>query len=730
MSTTNITPQTDRAPERGRSAAGAPGGPADPGAPGAQGASGAGPGRQRISVGGITTAFLAMAALGLLVAGVHLTQGTAAVGAGDLWQWATGGEALDETASVLLASRLPRLLAGLLVGVALGVSGALLQSVARNPLASPDTLAVNAGAYLAVVTVAVLGLAVPFYLQGTLAFAGGLAAAMLVMGLSRGGADGPTRLILAGSAITLALHSLVTMLLVLFEQETMGLFAWGSGSIVQSGTRTLTLALPVLVVGVVCALALARRMDLLALGDDAASVLGISVRRARVASILVAVLLAALSVTVAGPIGFVGLSAPLIARMVARRVPGLGRHLVLLPFAALVGIVVVLGADVALRLVVPSAMTTAVPTGVVTSVVGAALLVWFARRLPDRGIGLDSSGQPGRPGRPRTTRTYAVVSASLCLALVGAGLAAVLLGDRLILLGDVANWLDGISGREVTLEMGRRVPRVLAALLAGAALALAGTIVQAVCRNPLAEPGLLGVTSGAGLGAVGAILLVPGIGLWPMSASAVVGALVVTSIVFALAHRGGLSSTRLVLIGVGMQAGVMALIALLIVVTRPWEVNLALTWLAGSTYGRTMEQLVPVAVALVVIIPVAVLLRRELDVVALDEDTPRLLGVALDRMRLLLLGTAAVLTAAAVVATGVVAFVGLVAPHAARALVGARHSRVIPVAILLGAILVSGADTLGRCVLAPIQVPAGVGTALLGTPYFIYLLWRSRGRDT
>ncbi|WP_109471307.1 iron ABC transporter permease [Ornithinimicrobium cavernae] len=710
MSSTSTRPVTDLVPQTGRS-----------------GAPERAPRRPRVSFTGITTAFLVVVGLGLLVAAVHLTQGTAQVGAGDLWRWVTGGQAVDETAAVLLASRVPRLLAGVLVGIALGVAGALLQSVARNALASPDTLAVNAGAYLTVVVVAVFGVSVPFYLQGTIAFAGGLAAAVLVMGLSRGGADGPTRLILAGSAITLALHSLVTMLLVLFEQESMGLFAWGSGSIVQSGTQTLTLALPVLVVGVGAALLLSRRMDLLALGDDAATVLGISARRARVFSILVAVLLAALAVTVAGPIGFVGLAAPLIARMVARRVPGLGRHALLLPFAALLGIVVVLGADVGLRLFIPTARTTSVPTGVVTSVLGAALLVWFARRLPDKGIGLETSGQPGRP---RTGRTYAVVAVSLSVALVGALLAAVLLGDRLILLGDVANWVNGISGREVTLELGRRVPRVLAALLAGAALALAGTIVQAVCRNPLAEPGLLGVTSGAGLGAVGALLLVPGIGLWPMSAAAVVGALAITALVFALAHRGGLSSTRLVLIGVGMQAGVMALITLLIVATRPWEVNLALTWLAGSTYGRTMEQLVPVALALLVITPVAVLVRRELDVVALDEDTPRLLGVPLDRMRLVLLGTAALLTAAAVVATGVVAFVGLVAPHAARALVGARHSRVIPVAILLGAILVSGADTLGRWVLAPVQVPAGVGTALLGTPYFIYLLWRSRGRDT
>ncbi len=715
MTTTGTPRDTDPVLATGRGAAATPA-PEGP------------PRRGRLSVTGITGVFLVVIVLGLLLASVHLTQGTAAVGAGDLWRWATGGEALDQTAAVLVASRVPRLLAGIMVGVALGFAGALLQSVARNPLASPDTLAVNAGAYLTIVAFSVFGVAVPFYLQGTIAFAGGLAAAVLVLGLSRGGADGPSRLILAGSAITLALHSLVTMLLVLFEQETQGLFAWGAGSIVQSGSRTLTLALPVLLVGLAAALAITHRMDLLALGDDAATVLGVSVRRTRVASILVSVLLAALAVTIAGPIGFVGLAAPLIARLVARRVPGLGRHALLLPFAALVGIVVVLGADVFLRVVVPSAQTTAVPTGVVTSVIGAALLVWFARRMPDSGPGLDNA--TGHLGRPRSTTTYAAALALLVLTLVGAGLAAVLLGDRLILLGDVANWLGDVSGREVTLEMGRRVPRVLAALLAGAALALAGTIVQAVCRNPLAEPGLLGVTSGAGFGAVAAILLVPGVGLWPMSAAAVAGAIVVTALVFALAHRHGLSSTRLVLIGVGMQAGVMALISLLILVTRPWEVNLALTWLAGSTYGRSMEQTIPVAVVLLVVIPLAVLLRRELDIVALDEDTPRILGIPLDRARLLLLGAAALLTAGAVVATGVVAFVGLVAPHAARALVGARHSRVIPVAILLGAILVSGADTLGRWALAPVQVPAGVGTALLGTPYFIYLLWRSRGRDT
>jgi ferric hydroxamate transport system permease protein len=674
---------------------------------------------------GITAAFVAAGVLAVLLAAVHLTQGTAAVGPLDLLRLATGGGA-DQTVAVLVASRVPRLLAGLLIGVALGVAGAVLQSVARNPLASPDTLAVNAGSYLTVVAVAAFGLSVPFYLQGAFAFLGGLVAAGLVLVLARGGADGPTRLVLAGSAIMLALHALTMVLLVLFEQETTGLYAWGSGSIVQSGTRTVALATPVVVVGVLGALVLARRLDLLGLGDDAASVLGVDVRRTRVVSVLVAVLLAAIAVTVAGPVGFVGLAAPVLARLVARRVPGLGRHVLLLPFAAVVGVVVVLGADVLLRLVLPGTTSIAVPTGIVTSVLGAGLLVWLARRLRDAGPGARATR--GALGRVRSRTTFLVVVGALAVLVVAATVAGLLLGDRLVLLGDVANWWSGVAGRQVSFVLDQRLPRVLAALLAGAALALAGTIVQAVCRNPLAEPGLLGVTSGAGLGAVTMILLVPGVGIWPMSAAAALGAFVVFGLVYGLSYRGGLSSDRLVLIGIGAQAGVTALITLVVVVVAPWDVNLALTWLSGSTYGRSLAQVLPVAIVLLVVTPLAAALRRDLDVLALDEDTPRVLGVALDRTRLLLLSAAALLTAAAVCAVGVMAFVGLVAPHAARALVGARHGRVVPVAMLLGALLVSVADTLGRFVIAPAQIPAGLGTALLGAPYFVYLLWRSRGR--
>jgi iron complex transport system permease protein len=150
--------------------------------------------------------------------------------------------------------------------------------------------------------------------------------------------------------------------------------------------------------------------------------------------------------------------------------------------------------------------------------------------------------------------------------------------------------------------------------------------------------------------------------------------------------------------------------------------------LSGSTYGRTAAQVAPVGVALVLLTSALAGSVRRLDLLALDDDTPRVLGVRLERTRLLTLTAAALLTSTAVAAVGVVGFVGLVAPHAARALVGGRHSRVLPVAALLGALLVSLADSVGRTVIAPAQIPAGLTTAMIGTPYFIWLLWRTRIR--
>ncbi|MGW0434844.1 iron ABC transporter permease [Micromonospora sp. NPDC003197] len=669
--------------------------------------------------------FVLTAVLLVVIALVHLTQGTSSVGALDLLRLATGTD--DEAARVLVAARIPRLLTGLAVGIALGFAGAALQSLARNPLAAPDTLAINAGAHLAIVAVAAFGITLPVLTSGALAFFGGLLAAALVMALSAGGQAATTRLILAGSATALALSSLTMLLMLLYEQSTIGLFAWGNGSLVQGDLNAFTQLAPVIGIAAVLLVALGHRLDILALGDDTATVLGLDVRRTRLIVTLLAVLLASAAVTLVGPIAFVGLCAPVIVRLLGRVLPSVHRHRILLPMSGLVGVAIVLGSDVLLRAVLGAQAGVEVPTGVVTSLFGAALMVWLARRHRDAG----PTRQPPGGHAAIRSRSFRLVVVTVCAVVaVGGVVLGMLAGDTWVLFGDIVNWVQGRTGPAYTFVLDQRWPRVAAALLAGAALAVAGTIVQAVCRNPLAEPGILGITAGAGIGAVSLLTFVPLAGVLAISGAAGLGALVAFALVYGLARSGGLSSDRLVLIGFAVWQGGTAIITFIIVTSDPWNTGKALTWLSGSTYGRTAPQVIPVAIALLLSIPAVIALRRELDLLSLDDDTPRVLGIRLERTRLLALGAAALLTSTAVSAVGVIGFVGLVAPHAARALVGGRHGRVLPVAILLGAALVSLADTLGRTVIAPAQIPAGLVTAMIGTPYFVWLLWRSRNTAT
>ncbi|WP_308191504.1 iron ABC transporter permease [Microbacterium sp. KKR3/1] len=653
-------------------------------------------------------ALVALAVVLFAVACWHLTQGTSG--------------AVFADPDVLWGSRVPRLAAGIAVGVALGVAGILLQSLARNALASPDTLGVTAGSYLAVTALAAFGIAVPVWASGAVAFAGGLFAAGIVLGLAGGAGSSTTRLILAGTALALAFQACTSTLLILFDEETKGLLAWGSGSLSQLGLTAFLQAAPVVVVVTGAALLLARRLDILALGDDTASSLGVPIRSTRAIGILLAVTLTAVSVTLAGPMGFVGLCAPVLARLLSRVVPSLNRHLLLIPAAGLLGSIVVILSDALLRAIIGAEAAILIPTGVATTLLGAIVLVLMARRLRDAG----PTRQPPRVRfGVRSRLRFRIALAVVVLGVVGVLLLGLLAGHTWLLTGDIALWLQGEAPPAIAFALDERAPRIVAAVVAGGALALSGTIIQAVSRNPLADPSILGVTGGAGLGAVlvitSAVSSTAG-----MIAGAVTGALLAFALVYLLSWRGGLNADRFLLIGIGVSYFSVSLTTFFLLRSNPWDTPKIYTWLSGTTYGRVWDQVLPLAIVLAIALPFVVMSRRELDVLSLDEDTPRLVGIRLEPVRLTLLVVAAVLAALSVTAIGVIGFVGLVAPHAARALVGATHARVIPVAVLLGGLLVGVADTIGRTVIAPAQLPAGLVVALIGAPYFVWLLWRSR----
>lgn len=271
-----------------------------------------------------------------------------------------------------------------------------------------------------------------------------------------------------------------------------------------------------------------------------------------------------------------------------------------------------------------------------------------------------------------------------------------------------------------------RLPRMLVAALVGLALGVSGAIMQGLTRNPLADPSILGISAGAGLVAVTLIVVVRNVpaGIIPLAAFG--GAVIVAALIYLLAWRGGDSPIRLILVGIGLGAICGALTTLMITFGEIYDVQRALIWLTGSVYGRSWREFWPLLPWIVVFVPLALLLARDLNALNLGEDVARGLGSPVAWRRGLLLLTAVALAAATVAAAGTIGFVGLMAPHIARRLVGPDHSGLLPTAGVIGALIVVAADLVGRTIFAPIELPVGLITAIVGAPFFIYLLWRTR----
>ncbi len=271
-----------------------------------------------------------------------------------------------------------------------------------------------------------------------------------------------------------------------------------------------------------------------------------------------------------------------------------------------------------------------------------------------------------------------------------------------------------------------RFPRMLVAALVGLALGISGAILQGLTRNPLADPGILGISAGAGLVAVTLIVVVKNVpaGVIPLAAFA--GGAIVAGLIYVLAWRGGDSPIRLILVGIGLSAMAGAATQLMITFGDLYDVQRALIWLAGSVYGRSWEEFWPLLPWIIVFVPLALLLARDLNALNLGEEVARGLGSRVPFQRGLLLLTAVALSGASVAAAGTIGFVGLMAPHFARRLVGPDHRGLLPTAGMIGALILVGADLVGRTIVAPIELPAGLVTAAIGAPFFIYLLWRQR----
>jgi len=271
-----------------------------------------------------------------------------------------------------------------------------------------------------------------------------------------------------------------------------------------------------------------------------------------------------------------------------------------------------------------------------------------------------------------------------------------------------------------------RLPRLLIAVLVGIGLAVSGLLTQAVIRNPLASPDLMGISGGAGFAACLLLLVWPQIGSVWLPLAALVGGFSAAAIIWLLNRWHQPSPARLALVGIAISAFFTSCIDFLLVL-NPVEVNSAMVWLTGSLWGRNWDYIWPLLPWLLILVPFSLYLAWSLDLLALGDESANALGVNTERLQISALFTAVALASVSVAVCGTIAFVGLLAPHAARLLVGFRHQLLVPVTALIGALLVLSADTLARNLAPPMELPAGVLTATLGAPYFIFLLSRYKG---
>ncbi|WJH28480.1 iron ABC transporter permease [Paenibacillus sp. CC-CFT742] len=276
-----------------------------------------------------------------------------------------------------------------------------------------------------------------------------------------------------------------------------------------------------------------------------------------------------------------------------------------------------------------------------------------------------------------------------------------------------------------------RLPRIVISIMVGAGLALSGCILQGVSRNPLADPGILGINAGAGLVVMLFVSFFPTTTAAPvflLPILALLGSSFAAFLIYVLSYKKGegIMPTRMLLTGIGVAAGISSAMIVLTLRLSPEKYQFVATWMAGSIWGSNWKFVTALLPFLIILIPVVLYKARVLNVLNLGDQTASGLGASVNRERLILLAAAVGLAGSCVSVSGGIGFVGLIGPHLARRLVGPKHQFLLPASALVGSLLVLIADTLGRVILQSSEIPAGVLVAILGAPYFLYLLSRTR----
>ncbi|NHF72751.1 Fe(3+)-hydroxamate ABC transporter permease FhuB [Paracoccus sp. 12-3] len=622
--------------------------------------------------------------------------------------WPFRAEAMSLDQIRLAFGLMPRGVIALVAGAVLGLSGALLQVVLRNPVADPTTLGISAGAQLALVTATILAPGLLEIGRWPVAMAGAFAATLLVMGIGARRAFAPVTMVIAGMLVGMTANAIATAITLARGEYLLSLVIWNGGSLVQqdwSGVRALA---GVLVFGALASALLARPLRVLSLGAEGAQGLGLNVALVRMAAVAVAALLAAAVSAELGLIAFVGLAAPALARTLGLR--GIAPLLLVSP---LIGALILSVCD-GFVLAIAGQRGEMFPTGALTGLIGGPLLIWLLPRL--RGStppGTEAAEGPA----PRSDHPGRILAA-LVLALVALALV-------LVWIGRVPGGWTVLDGESFAAFLPMRLPRLIAAAAAGAALALAGAILQRLTANPIASPEVLGVSGGAALGYAATVFLVAAPTSVMLGAGSMAGGALALALVALFTARRDMPAERVLLAGIAVSAFASAVLTAMMAVgdQRSWQV---LGWLSGSSSAIGMGAALGLAAMAVLLWGAAIGVRRWLAVLPLGQGVAGGLGLPLRQARLALILLAGLATGAATLLVGPLSFVGLMAPHMARRIGLARPGHAVTGAALIGALMMVAADFGARMAGFPYELPLGMFASLIGAPWLIWLMMRRR----
>jgi ferric hydroxamate transport system permease protein len=599
-------------------------------------------------------------------------------------------------------SFLPRLAVGLLVGGALGLGGAVFQTVLRNPLAEPGLLGVASGAQIALAFALVFAPGLWVGGNEAVALIGAGVALCLSLFIASRGRFSSTTVVLAGLMVGLYCNAIFSLFVLFNHDYLINLLTWQAGSLQQGGWEVCLYLLPRLLPLAALIFILQRPLSLLSLGDGQAKGLGISPAMMRLVLLAAAAAIAAVITSSLGLIGMIGLAAPNLARAFA---PGQdGRRLL---WSALLGALLLVGIDQLLRAIAP--FIGNIPAGAAAGLFTGPMLVILASRvrLPSVPLAQEGTSTGSQLRKPLRLLLALSCALALCIAI------SVLVSKT------PAGW--GFAAPEAVTWW--RLPRIFTAAGAGICLAVAGLVMQGTLRNPMASPDLLGIGYGAGFGLAIAVLFIGDADGFSKLAVAAIGALVVLSAIAGIGWRMAFQPERVLLVGVGLGSMFQALMILLLANGNPRVAGL-LNWFSGSMGNIGWDDATLVCICAIMVLFAALLFRRPLDIFPLGDVTVRSVGLKVSSSRAILLALAGVGTAAATVTIGPISFIGLMVPHFATLLGFRSVTMRLLGSALIGALLLVFADWLGRNLAYPWPMSAGLLSALIGGGFFLRLLSR------